>query len=234
MRIVCVSDTHLAHDFKVPDGDILIHAGDLTGRGTFAEIASAGRWLAGLPHKHKIVIAGNHDFLFQKDINHGKHALGDGFENVEYIQDEAIKVAGLTIIGSPWTPRFYDWAFQLDRGRPAGEHWTNILRRSQAAFDPTGVDILITHGPPFGILDKTYRGDHVGDKDLLAMCRRMQPRLHVFGHIHHSHGAIESSGGMSVNAAVCDEYYDPTQGAVVIDWDESGPHLAAIAKQEDE
>lgn len=223
MRIVCISDTHLAHEFKVPEGDLLIHAGDLTGRGTFQEIASAGRWLASLPHPHKIVIAGNHDFLFEKDRTLAMHALGHGHDGIIYVQDEIANVGGFNVLGTPWTPRFYDWAFQLG-GKESKEHWKKMERY---AFMADGIDILVTHGPPYGIMDKTYRGDHVGDRDLLASCRRLRPKLHVFGHIHNSHGYQESSGGASVNAAVCDEYYDPMQGAIVVDWDESGPHLFA-------
>lgn len=209
MKVVCISDTHLDHDFVIPSGDLLIHAGDLTSMGTFMEIKNAGEWLASQPHPHKIVIAGNHDFLFEKDQNLARLALGSG---VTYLQDEGIgiTISGITysIWGSPWTPRFYDWAFQLGSQKPADKHWGKI---------PRDLDILVTHGPPFGILDKTPRGDHVGDKDLLYRVRQVKPTLHVFGHIHGSHGIVESSAGISVNAATCDEYYNSSQEPIVVE-----------------
>jgi len=229
VRIVCISDTH---DMKplatlnIPDGDVLIHAGDLTIQGTFAEIARVGQELAELPHKHKLVIAGNHDKLFEKDYGLAKIALGHGSRGIHYLQDSMAMVEEVEFWGSPWTPRFYDWAFQLDRKRSeserpfllgptapriAAEHWAGI---------PAGVDVLITHGPPQGILDRVHHGNHIGCHDLLAELPRVSPKLHVFGHDHSDPGVLEQDGIVFVNAAICDEAYQMKRRPTVVDYDE--------------
>jgi Icc-related predicted phosphoesterase len=189
VRLVCLSDTHNNPPKNIPDGDILVHAGDLTMMGKFDEIARAGDWLRSLPHKHKVVICGNHDFLFERDQYLGRHALGP---DITYLQDSGATVAGLKFYGSPWTPRFFDWAFNADD--EIGRHWFKI---------PEGIDVLITHGPPFGILDMTQRGVAAGCPQLARRILEVRPRLHVFGHIHESHGeAIRDDGWTTyVNAS---------------------------------
>jgi Icc-related predicted phosphoesterase len=204
MRIVCLSDTHSKHDrMTVPDGDLLIHAGDLTKRGTREQIADVDRWLAALPHRHKVVIAGNHDFGFEEDPDARRWITG-----ATYLQDEECTVGGLRIWGSPWQPRFFDWAFNLDRGEPLRAVWAKI---------PDGIDILVTHGPPAGILDRCADGRRVGCEDLLAAVQRVRPRLHVFGHIHEAYGEIEVGGTRFVNACACTLSYVPTQPPIVVD-----------------
>jgi len=211
LRLVCLSDTHNGHDrLVVPDGDVLLHAGDLTGRGTAREVAAAGVFLARLPHCHKVVVAGNHDFLFQEEPGRARELLGD----VTYLQDELALVAGLTIWGSPWQPWFHDWAFNLPRGAPLAERW---------ALVPEGVDVLVTHGPPWGVLDCTQGGERVGCEELLLARARIRPRLHLFGHIHEAYGTREDDGILSVNACNCDRLGRIAQEPVVIDWDEDGP-----------
>lgn len=214
MRLVCLSDTHNLHDaLDVPDGDILLHAGDFTGRGTESEIASFGAFLAGLPHRHKIVIAGNHDFLFERDRVRAQELLGD----VTYLQDERADIEGLVIWGSPWQPWFCDWAFNLERGAPLVQKWSLI---------PGDTDVLITHGPPHGTLDRTQRGEHVGCAALTEAVVRVVPKLHVFGHIHEDRGTLRADSTLFVNASNCDLHYRPVNAPVVIDWDETGPTVA--------
>ena len=212
-RLVCLSDTHNRHDrLAVPDGDVLLHAGDFSGRGTAPEVEAFGRFLAKLPHREKIVVAGNHDFLFQEEPERARALLGD----VTYLQDELAVVAGLRIWGSPWQPWFHDWAFNLPRGAPLAERW---------ALVPEGVDVLVTHGPPWGVLDATHRGERVGCEELLLARARIRPRLHLFGHIHEAYGVHEEEGILSVNACNCDRMGRIAQPAVVIDWDGDGPRL---------
>lgn len=177
MRIVCISDTHNLKPV-VPDGDVLIHAGDLTMTGGIAELVKAADWLASLPHKHKVIIAGNHDFCLQERIE-ARFLLSE--RGLTYLCERGETVAGLSIYGSPWTPAFGDWAFMAKRGAPMMEKWERI---------PHGLDVLVTHGPPYGILDSTIRGEKVGCEDLLSQVRLKRPRLHVFGHIHEARGRV--------------------------------------------
>lgn len=207
-RIVLLSDTHNCNEqISVPDGDILIHAGDATNRGQIDEIVLFNRWFAGLPHKHKIFVAGNHDWLFETRPKYAQSLLSS---NVVYLQDSAVEIEGLKIYGSPWQPRFFDWAFNLNRGRELAEKWAVIA-------DET--DILITHGPPFGILDETPRGDFAGCEELRERVEDLREnlKLHVFGHIHSGYGAAEKFGVRFVNASNCDEDYLPTNPPIVID-----------------
>jgi predicted phosphohydrolase len=205
MRIVCLSDTHDLHrELQVPDGDLLLHAGDATMKGTPAQIEAFDRWLGTLPHPHKVLIAGNHDWAFERTP-----ALARGLiRNARYLEDEETAVGGLRIWGSPWQPWFFDWAFNLERGPAIAAKWALI---------PDGIDVLVTHGPPLGILDRTSRGEDVGCADLLAAVQRVRPRVHVFGHIHEGYGTLERDGTRFVNASNCTERYRPVQPPIVVD-----------------
>jgi Icc-related predicted phosphoesterase len=204
MRVVLLSDTHRRHgEIPVPEADLLIHAGDFSGHGTRSQIQAFDDWLGSLPHPHKVVIAGNHDFLFEKVEN--PHSL---LKNARYLQDEEVVIGGLRIWGSPWQPRFFDWAFNLDRGEPLRRVWQKI---------PDGIDILVTHGPPKGILDRVHRGGEVGCEELREALRRIRPRLHVFGHIHEAYGQLHVGGTHFVNAASCDLNYRPVNPPVVVE-----------------
>lgn len=208
MRVVCISDTHLIHQMvklKVPDGDLLIHAGDGTNDGTVGEVTAFTQWLAGLDHPHKVLIAGNHDWLFQKDPARAKAIVPP---SITYLQDSTVEIKTMKIYGSPWQPAFMGWAFNLPRGRPIRKKWKRI---------PDDTDILITHGPPAGILDQSYAGESVGCADLRETIRRVKPKLHVFGHIHKSYGSTVVSGTRFVNASICNEDYLPSNKPIVID-----------------
>jgi Icc-related predicted phosphoesterase len=188
MRIVCVSDTHGRHRYtEVPDGDILVHGGDVTLHGTLDDVEFFNDWLGTLPHKHKVVIAGNHDFCFQNDPAEARARL----TNATYLEDAGCEIAGLKFYGSPWTPLFFDWAFMLSDSDLAAK-WARI---------PAGLDVLITHGPPHGLLDWTNRDEHAGSSTLLDRVREVKPRLHVFGHIHEAAGRTEVEGTTFLNAS---------------------------------
>jgi Icc-related predicted phosphoesterase len=223
MKIVLLSDTHGLHDsIRVPHGDLLIHAGDLSSSGTDREVAAAAQWLGSLPHRHKIAIAGNHDWLFERQPTRAATLLRSA--GIIYLQDSGITLGGLTIYGSPWQPEFMHWAFNVPRGQLA-KHWKQI---------PTGLDILITHGPPYGILDQRVQpglrklapweaeepfvgSDHVGCVELLAAVERVKPQVHVFGHIHSGYGATQNQHTGFYNASVCDEDYEPIHEPWLID-----------------
>jgi GNAT superfamily N-acetyltransferase len=213
-KIVCLSDTHNCnHEIKVPDGDILIHAGDATVRGTLPEVEDFLTWFSGLPHRHKIFVAGNHDWLFEID-NRLARLLAAHFK-IKYLQDSFVEIEGLKIYGAPWQPRFYDWAFNLDRGAEMAAKWHLI---------PADIDVLITHGPPHGILDEVpnkHRRENAGCEELRLrveeISRLNKLKLHVFGHIHCGYGQSEEFGVKFVNASVCDESYAPSQPPIVLE-----------------
>jgi len=212
-----MSDTHLCHEDRgdpwkipVPPGDLVIHAGDGTFEGSVSEIQRWLEWFSGLPHTHKVMIAGNHDWLFERVQTLARSMLPKG---VVYLQDQMVEIGGLKIYGAPWTPMFMDWAFNLDRGHRLREKWNLI---------PRGIDVLVTHGPPYGILDLNYHGEHVGCKDLRDVIERVRPRLHVFGHIHGAHGVMAYGGATYVNASVVNEAYKPVWKAFTIDLEPLG------------
>ncbi|MBX7169824.1 MAG: metallophosphatase domain-containing protein [Pyrinomonadaceae bacterium] len=212
MKIVCLSDTHNCNEnIEVPDGDILLHAGDATVRGTIFEINQFANWFTSLPHKHKIFVAGNHDWLFENDNALARMLISQ----VSYLQDSFIEIEGLKIYGSPWQPRFYDWAFNLNRGAELAEKWKQI---------PLNTDILITHGPPNGILDEVPRKYSIENTGCEELRKRVETlaefgnlKLHLFGHIHCGYGQMEKFGVKFVNASNCDEEYNPTQPPIIVE-----------------
>src|SRR5262249_2167811 len=158
----------------------LLVAGDLTKRGTLDQIDAFDAWIGGLPHRRKVIIAGNHDFAFERGPEARERIRG-----ATYLQDELLEVDGIRIWGSPWQPRFFDWASNLDRGEPLRRVWARI---------PAGIDVLLTHGPPHAILDRCWDGRLVGDEELREAVFRVRPKLHVFGHIHEAYGQREVDG----------------------------------------
>lgn len=213
MKIVCAADTHLYHaageawNPPIPYGDVFILAGDGMSTGSIAEMWQYSEWLESLPHPNKIIIAGNHDLIFEGNPNLALSMLPKG---VIYLQDQMVEVGGLRIYGSPWTPRFFNWAFNLDRGYPLAAVWRRI---------PEGIDILVTHGPPQGILDLTYRRDRAGCEELRSAVERVQPRVHVFGHIHSAHGIARYGKTLFINASIVDDSYRPVWAPYEIDLD---------------
>lgn len=210
MRLVGISDTHLRHlryDIDVPPGEILIHAGDAMIEGTELEARAFFQWFGSLPHEHKIFCAGNHDGIFEKYPELARSLVPAG---VTYLQDSEVTIAGLRIYGSPWTPEFMNWAFNLPRGEALKRKWARI---------PAGLDVLVTHGPPWGILDQVLgEHAHLGCADLRDAVLRAKPRLHVFGHIHTGHGQLVHQGATRfANVAICDERYAPSFPATVIE-----------------
>lgn len=205
MRVVCISDTHnQLHKLAVPPGDLLIHAGDLTSHGSLREIGRADRALAALPHRHKVIIAGNHDWGFVREPAAARALI----KSAIYLEDEAAVIEGLRLYGSPWQPWFFDWAFNYPRGASLKPVWDRI---------PESTDLLITHGPPQGHGDQTARGESVGCPDLTAAIRRLRPRLHVFGHIHEGYGVTQEGATTCINASSCTLSYQPINAPIVID-----------------
>jgi Icc-related predicted phosphoesterase len=201
MKIIAISDTHGRHDKLImPKGDVLIHAGDFTPRGEIIDVAKFSDFLAKQNYQYKIVIAGNHDFSFederQKEV---EKMITDA--GAIYLNDSGIEIAGVKFWGSPITPWFHDWAFNRARGIVIKKHWDLI---------PGNTDVLITHGPPYGILDRVFDGQVVGCEELLIKVQEIKPRLHIFGHIHEDRGIKEIAGTLFMNASSIDVHYKKT------------------------
>lgn len=195
---------------------------------TQREVHKFAKWLHRLPHKWKVVVAGNHDWFFQKQPEQARAYLKP---DVIYLQDSGCEIEGLKFWGSPWQPEFMDWAFNLPRkGNRLREIWNKI---------PIDTDVLVTHSPPHGVLDQvrsraTGWGDELGPSGPLGceeLANRLQvvkPRLHIFGHIHDGYGLIQVGETTYVNACICDEDYRPIHPAIAIDLDSDG--LGVIQK----
>ena len=208
VRLVIASDTHMHHDrLHVPNGDVFVHCGDFTEAGSEADVIDFAAWLRSLPHRHLVVIAGNHDFLFEYEPDVARELLGSIGSRLAYLEDSGVTIDGHRFWGSPWQPRFYDWAFNLDRGEAIAEKWALI---------PHGTDVLITHGPSAGILDRVGFED-VGCADLRERVIELQPAVHAFGHIHERSGTVQIGGTTYVNASICDEHYSPVNPCQVVD-----------------
>lgn len=207
VRVVAVSDTHCKHDgLQVPHGDVLVCAGDFTRRGTVKEIMAFNTWLGSLPHAHKVVVAGNHDLLFDssyynanwrqwtpvKEDCHADTARNLLTNATHYLEHEEAEVAGLRIFGSPYQPcpKGREMAFQYKR-EDAQHRWRDI---------PAGLDVLITHGPPKGICD-TFIAKSAGCPALLERVAVAKPQFHVFGHIHTAYGVEQRADTTFINAA---------------------------------
>jgi Icc-related predicted phosphoesterase len=232
LRILCLSDTH---DFQhamphaLPDADILVHAGDMTCQGRREELANVEAWFGSLlaagTVREIVCIAGNHELSFElaakvpavRSAQETMKASFVGRCHVHYLEDSACEVLGIRFYGSPWTIRpksSRPWAFQLaesDDDQSLGGKFSAI---------PDRVDVLVTHQPPLGVGDGGDVGSHPGSAVLLRRVLQTRPRLHVFGHVHSGHGVhrLSESGTLFVNAAVCDDDYNPVQKPVLVEF----------------
>jgi len=198
MRLLFISDTHNQHrSLRLPEADILIHCGDISGQGRLAEVVDFLDWYGSMPHRHKVLIAGNHDFLAEQNPTLFKSLIP---QNVIYLNDSGCEIQGLRIWGSPISPWFFDWAFNRQRGTDIRQHWDLI---------PLDTEILITHGPPYGILDEVaHDRRRVGCQDLRTKIESLNfLKIHAFGHIHEGYGQHEEEGKLFLNASVLDEHY---------------------------
>jgi len=180
--------------------------------GKVHELARAAAWIHGLPYRDKIVVAGNHDWAFVDAPEEARRLLGEG---VVYLEDSGATVGGLRFWGSPWQPEYNDWAFNLPRGEALAERWAAI---------PEGIDVLITHGPPEGIGDRSSTGGRQGCEALRARVREARPRLHLFGHIHEDGGLFREGETWFANVTTWECERAPT----VIDIDAAEMHAVSV------
>lgn len=193
MKIICISDTHNKHgEISVPQGDVIIHAGDFTEAGTKAETLEFLKWFSSLPHPHKILIAGNHDFYFEKHESNLENIIP---KNIHYLMDSGIEIENINFWGSPVTPGDGHWAFTRKRGIEILEHWEKI---------PANIDFLITHTPPYKILDEIDNKQHIGCQQLRKKLKELKLPHHIFGHVHNDYGIVRTLDTTFINASSLD------------------------------
>jgi len=219
MRLVATSDCH-GHltAAALPAGDVLILGGDiLANRSGDPDTDAAFQlnamrdldaYCGTLDFKHVVMIAGNHDWVFERYTD--AHRV---LKNIIYLEDSGTEIGGLRFWGSPHQPWFYDWAFNLPRNGGELAHYWSLI--------PDDIDVLVTHGPPYGILDLPFgKGEPAGCELLLKRVKEVQPRVHIFGHIHGSYGQKQIGRTLFVNACLCNEVYNPVNPPHVIDLDD--------------
>eukprot|EP01102_Stenamoeba_stenopodia_P004295 TRINITY_DN14618_c0_g1_i1.p1 TRINITY_DN14618_c0_g1~~TRINITY_DN14618_c0_g1_i1.p1 ORF type:complete len:299 (-),score=78.53 TRINITY_DN14618_c0_g1_i1:138-995(-) len=207
LRVVCISDTHNNNREEMPEGDVLIHAGDITRYGKEEHVVAFNAWvdrqrrLRG--YKHVLVVRGNHEnsFPFEgKASNKPNKPLSTLLTNATYLEQQAIELEGFRFFGT----RFCNPMHEPDLLHP---YFKEI---------PEGLDVLITHGPPKGFLD----GASLGCASLTEIIKLKRPKVVVFGHIHFGYGMMEGSGEFEgitfINAAICKEHGNPANAPIVI------------------
>ena len=212
MQICCIADTHNVYEYlELSKGDILIHAGDIDAYKYSSELKSFVKWLDLQNFKYKIVIAGNHDgFIYNnpeaREILKG-HCI--------YLENNGVEIEGIKIWGSPITPRFGRWFFMVERGKEIKRYWDMI---------PKDTNILITHGPSYGILDRTKLFNNVGCMDLRNKIPELKYlKFHIFGHIHEGYGKYKNlkneKGATFINASVVNEAYELVNEPIIVEYE---------------
>lgn len=226
MIITVISDTHGKHNQitqDLPGGNLLLHAGDISSMGYQHEVQQFCKWFNNVEnYDHKIFIAGNHDWGFQNNVEKIMEIV-NSYKTVDYIQDEELVLYfdgpngdlpedNIRIYGSPWQPEFYNWAFNLPKnGNELAAKWDAI---------PDNTDILITHGPAFGVLD-TVAGkmwDNLGCQLLTNKIKTIKPKIHLCGHIHSGYGYFFDGDTHFLNASVLNEAYQYTNKPLTFEW----------------
>jgi Icc-related predicted phosphoesterase len=240
-RIVLISDTHNRHPniyvlkpedsikskevlgnisggvFLPSEADMVIHAGDMSNMGEEYEVENFLKWFSSLPYKYKILIAGNHDWLFDIQRSIAQDML-KRFPDIIYLENDFVEIEmidggdKLKIWGSPITPWFHSWAFNKARGEDINRYWAHI---------PDDVDILVTHGPPKGILDMILEGEQRGCEMLLERVKKIRPKISCFGHIHEAYGHEFIDGTHFVNASVVNRRVQLQNRPIIFEVDEN-------------
>lgn len=231
MKIVLISDTHGLHKSMLhllPErADVLIHAGDCTNIGNQNDVREFMYWFQNLKgFDTKIFIAGNHDWAFEKKPAWLRELINEenlSQSDVVYLEEEEFILQSpefsrpLKFYGSPYQPRFFDWAFNVDRDK-MNVYWERI---------PRDTDVLITHTPPQGILDLTLHGDRTGCSYLKCHIEQIKPALHIFGHIHEGYGYTTMGNTLFINASICNRSYSPINKPIIVDLTEVNGKIIA-------
>lgn len=216
IKIAMISDVHNKwHHLQIPECDILISAGDYSFVGEQSIVREFHKWLNQQPAKEKISVQGNHEVWVQRNWHLAKCIAQEQCPGVHFIDEGRVELLGKKIWCSAITPWFHDWAWNRQRGLEIRKHWERI---------PIDTEILVTHGPPYGILDQVkdeksgIMSEPLGCKDLRAQLGYHDDiKLHVFGHIHTGSGEMDFGGIHFVNASIVDEQYRPCYPVRVFD-----------------
>jgi len=214
MKLTFISDTHTKHSqLNLIGGDVLIHSGDFMNSGYVRNnIMDFLDWFVEQPYKHKIFISGNHDHYFQNNTEEVRDILDSVYGGlVSYLEDDGTNIGDVNVWGSPWQPEFMNWAYNLPRhGTELKEKWKMI---------PENTDILITHGPPYGYLDKLPNiPENLGCELLRERVDVVKPKIHVFGHIHYGYGYVTNGNTHFINASVLNEQYIHEHKPINVEW----------------
>ena len=207
MRIVGISDVHNRwQNLIIPECDVLVSAGDYSFHGEPAVVKAYHEWLHEQPAKRIISGQGNHEEWVETHFEEAKEIAKLACPRVDFLAEGGLTIDDVNFWYSAITPYFHNWAWNRHPGPEIDEHWKKI---------PEGTNILITHGPPYGILDVVPYWDgtpkeRVGCWNLKARIKQIKPDIHIFGHIHHSHGEMHEDGVSYYNVAICDEMYTPS------------------------
>lgn len=197
MRFCATSDVHnLWDELRLEPADVLLLAGDLT-EGSWADFRRMLDFLSKLDYEHKVVIGGNHDEWFEHGVAQKvlKHQFSEAGVTYLFHEPMTLTVNGhvVKLFGSPYVPRFSNMAFERDE---------MVLERLYSDI-PDRLDLLVTHGPPLGVLDQNHMGKKCGSSALAKAVADKKPKVHVFGHIHEGYGALLGENGVSLNVAAC-------------------------------
>lgn len=219
MKICIISDVHCKFDkLVIPKCDILISCGDYSFLGEDREVRWFHEWLDQQDATHIISVQGNHEKGVERNFQLSKRIATEACPIVHFIDEGLIEIEGLKIWCSAITPFFHNWAWNRYRGDEIKKHWDKI---------PLDIDVLVTHGPPMGILDlvERYNGqkceyefEHVGCQDLRDKIQELKNlKIHCYGHLHYNYGTVKIDDVTYINAAICDEDYRPSRKPIVIE-----------------
>ena len=220
MKIVAISDVHCKwNKLVIPECDILISAGDYSFLGESHVVKDFLKWLNKQPAKHKISVQGNHEKWVEKNFNEAKQIAEEACPGVHFMEEGLVEIEGLKIWTSAITPFFYNWAWNRYPGEEIQKHWDLI----PSDFN---IDIIVTHGPCYGILDSLlqfngqkceYEEINLGCKQLLKKVLEIMPKAHIGGHIHPGYGIEKHYGITFVNAAICNDDYRAVNAPIVFE-----------------
>jgi Icc-related predicted phosphoesterase len=235
VSIILISDIHnYQHLLTLPKGDLLLIAGDMTNMGKRKELERFSTFLSSVKPNFEmiVVVAGNHEVSMDTDFFNKvgkKYFYGNSIDpkrarayfidnpDVVYLEDSGVEYKGIKIWGTPWVNPCGNWAFCLNQPGMDKQLFGQI---------PEDTDILISHSPPYGILDvvpmysyqvdpqtnkmvRKMQNQHTGNKELMKRVHKIKPKLHVFGHIHECSGAEIHGDTLFVNAAILNHRHKP-------------------------